>query len=230
MGADAQLGAQVDASMSHLKTHLGRPEEAIRLAQRGQQRLRKLPPSRDLEARLLAMEARGLAELRKRDECLRLLIRAEKVLSHPGGQALQWPSRFDEGALASETAHCMCRLGDLAEARRQAERVVALRPRSRTRSRALGQLTLATVLVAEGQADEACVVAEDVLQETQSLGSLRVIQQLLGLKHLVAPHRGNETVGRFLESLTEALDQRRWLFHWLTTSRQGSSHGNRGGF
>jgi hypothetical protein len=130
-------------------------------------------------------------------------------------------SCFDEGALASETARCMGRLGYLPEARRQAERVLALRPRSRTRSRALGQIILATVLIAEGEADEACEVAREAMESTQSLGSRQVVHQLLALEPLLEAHRANSGVAGFLESLPEALDRRRWLSQWLRANQDG---------
>lgn len=107
-------------------------------------------------------------------------------------------------------------VGDLSEAQRQAERILALRPGDHTRSRAFGQLILVTVLIAHGRPDEACAVAQEVLDATQQLGSYLVIQQLLDLKQLLEPHRGNKVVADFLLCLDEALRERLWLYEWLT--------------
>jgi hypothetical protein len=123
----------------------------------------------------------------------------------------------------------MQQLGDLSEARRQAERVVALRPSDRTRSRAFGQLILVRVLVAQGKPDEACALAQAVLDATQTLGSFLVAQQLLDLKQVVERHRTNSVVADFLSRLDEGLKERIWLGRWLTKDGWGAPPGSRGG-
>src|SRR3982074_1422843 len=150
------------------------------------------------------MQARGHATMMGTGECTRLLVEAERALD--GQHAVrgsEWVSRFDEGSLASEAARCMQQLGDLNEARRQAERVVALRPSDRTRSRAFGQLILVRVLIAQGEPDDAYALAQAVLDATQALGSFLVFQQLLDLKHVVERHRTNGVVADFLSRLEE---------------------------
>lgn len=228
IGGDHQLSAQILASMSHLAHHLDQPDKALQLALRGRKLLRNGPPQPELEARLCAMQARGYAAQRDTAICTQLLAKAEAVLSgsHPEAPS-PWISHFDEGSLASEAARCMRQLGDLAEARRQAERIVTLRPAERARSRAFGQLTLVTVLVAQDKPDEACAVAHDVLDATTSLGSFLVIEQLADLRQLLEPHRANKVVAHFLLRLDEALRERSWLHQrpsgrWATASRPDS--------
>jgi tetratricopeptide (TPR) repeat protein len=143
----------------------------------------------------------------------------------PTEERSPWVSRFDEGSLASEAARCLRQLGDLAEAQRQAERIIELRPGDRTRSRAFGQLILVTVLIAQGKPDEACALAQEVLDATQQLGSYLVIQQLLDLKQLLEPHRANRVVADFLLCLDEALRERVWLYQWLTKDGRGQATG-----
>ena len=110
----------------------------------------------------------------------------------------------------------MRQIGDLDEVRRQAERIVTLRPSHRTRSRAFGQLALIAVLVTQGKPDEACGIAYDVLTATQSLGSFLVIGQLLELRQALQPHRSSTVVGDFLACLEEMVRERLWLYQWLT--------------
>jgi tetratricopeptide (TPR) repeat protein len=218
VGGDYQLSAHVLGSMSHLASHLDQPDEAIELARQGQAVLRTESACPGLEARLLALEARGFAGQDNKDtsECVKLLLRAEKALENTLAEPVSpWVSHFDEGSLASEATRCMRQLGDLDEARRQAERIVALRPSHRTRSRAFGQLALITVLVAQGEPDEACGIAYDVLAATQSLGSFLVIGQLLELRQALQSHRSNTVVGDFLACLEEAVRERLWLYQWL---------------
>jgi hypothetical protein len=213
---DVQLGAHILASMSHLAHHRNQPDSAIALAQGGHQALRGHAQDPELHARLLAMQAQGHAALMEAGECRQVLVEAETAL---GGkhdeQASEWISGFDEGSLASEAARCMLQLGDLGEARRQAERVVALRPTDRTRSRAFGQLILVRVLIAQGKPDEACALAQAVLDATQALGSFLVLQQLLDLRRVVERHRTNGVVAHFLSRLEEGLKERMWLARWL---------------
>ena len=227
VGGDRGLGVHILASMSHLAHHLDKPADAIQLAQRGREALSRGARQPELEARLLAMQARGLAALRQAEACTQLLLQAEKVLPvAPSEETSPWVSRFDEGALASEAARCLRQLGDLSGARRQAERIIQLRPGDRTRSRAFGQLILVTVLIAQGKPDEACAVAQDVLNATQQLGSYLVIKQLLDLKQLLEPHRANRVVADFLLCLDEALRERLWLYQCLTKDgRSQSGHG-----
>jgi len=174
-----------------------------------------------LEARLLAMQARGFAGLGRRDESTRLLGDAERLLEQPPEvMPSTWVSSFDEGSLANEASRCLRQLGDLSGARRQAERVIELRPGDRTRSRAFGQLLLATVLIPQGRLDEACALAQEVLSATQQLGSGLVHEQLLDLRLRLEPYRDTAVVADFLEQLDEALQQRTWLYQWMTQGGQ----------
>ena len=221
---DRQLGVHVLASMSHLAHHRRNPTDAIRLAQRGRHLLAQGPRQPELEARVLAMQARGFAALRQSTECTKLLVEAEIALAAtPGEERSHWTSTFDEGSLASEAARCLRQLGDLTEAQRHAQRIIELRPGGRTRSRAFGQLILVTVLIAQGKPDEACALAHEVLNATQQLGSFLVIQQLLDLRKRLEIHREIRSVAEFLVCLDEALRERMWLYEWLTKDGNGQS-------
>jgi transcriptional regulator with XRE-family HTH domain len=229
VGGDRQLSAHVLGSMSHLASHLGQSDEAIQLARQGQAVLRTGRANPGLEARLLALEARGLAGKADKDgtACAQLLFRAEQRLAEtPGELPSPWVSRFDEGSLASDATRCMRQLGDLTEAQRQAERIITLRPSHRTRSRAFGQLALVAVLVAQGKPDEACGIADDVLTATQSLGSYVVIGQLLELRDLLQAYRPNPVVVGFLDRLEATLQERLWLYQWLTREQRGQQPSN----
>ena len=231
VGGDHQLSAHVLGSMSHLASHLRQPVEAIHLARQGQDVLREGVPNPSLEARLLAMEARGVAGQHDRDApvCVRLLLRAEKTLEIPAAEAPSpWVSHFDAGSLASETARSVRQLGDLDETRRQAELIVTLRPGDRTRSRAFGQLALVDVLVAQGRPDEACAIASEVLAATQALGSFLVVSQLLGLQQQLQAYRGNAVVVSFLDRLEDTVRERLALYQWLARDgRNQVSHWGR---
>lgn len=224
LGTDRQLGVHILASMSHLANHRGKSAEAIQYAERGRRVLARGSRLPQLEARLLAMQARGFAGLGRRDESTRLLGEAERLVERsPEVMPSTWVSSFDEGSLANEASRCLRQLGDLSGARRQAERVIELRPGDRTRSRAFGQLLLATVLIPQGRLDEACALAQEVLGATQQLGSGLVHEQLLDLRLRLEPHRDTAVVADFLEQLDESLQQRTWLYQWMTQGGQPTS-------
>jgi hypothetical protein len=101
--------------MSHLASYLGAPDEAIALARQGQAALHAGPANPALEARMFALEARGVAGKDPADpaECSQLLLRAERALEDtPASTVSTWVSHFDEGSLASETTRCLRQLGD----------------------------------------------------------------------------------------------------------------------
>ncbi len=221
-GDDAQLRVHILASMSHLALHQGQPEQAIRFARQGQEALGAIRAP-GLAAQMLAMEARGLAALPQPEPaaCGRALLQAEQALDEePGEQPSAWISRFDEGSLASEAARCLRQLGQLNAAARQAERIIEVRPGSHARSRAFGQLLLASVLTVQGEPEQACSLAQEVLDATQPLSSYLVLQQLRELAGLLEPCQANQAVAVFLASLNDALRQRLSLYAWLAADVQ----------
>jgi transcriptional regulator with XRE-family HTH domain len=218
VGGDHQLTAHILGSMSHLASYLGAPDEADDLARQGRAALQAGPANPALEARMLALEARGVAGKEPADpaECARLLLRAERALEDtPASPVSTWVSHFDQGSLASETTRSLRQHGDLEQARQQAERIISLRPSHRTRSRAFGQLALASVLIAQREPNQAVGIASDVLDATQSLGSYLVISQLIQLQRQLEPYSGNAVVAEFLDCLQDALPDR-LVFYQLT--------------
>jgi hypothetical protein len=222
IGADCQLRVHILAGMSHLALHLGDPDEAMQLAGAGTARLKEGPASPELAARLVALEARGWAARGESAACGRLLLEAEQTLDAASpAERSTWISRFDEGALASEAARCMRQLGQLVPARREAERVVALRSGDRARSRAFGQLILAQVLIEERDLDEASAVGRDVLDGTQALGSFLVVRQLQRLRDLLAADQSAPAVAEFLGYLDEELRRRMVLYRSFSADQPG---------
>lgn len=220
VGGDVHLGAHIFASLSHLANHLSEPQEAIRLAQQGHATVQRGVPQPELTARLLAMEARAYAMIGRSHECAKLLAKAESALAGPlTDEPSSWLSRFDEGALASEAARCMHRLGRPSAAQRHGERIIELRPAERIRSRAFGQLVLARAHLRQRQLEEAAAVALEALVATRSLSSHVVLTQLVGLGESMARHRSVKVVADLLDRFHEELPPRTWLFR-----RPGEEH------
>jgi tetratricopeptide (TPR) repeat protein len=199
IGGDRQLTAHVLASRGHLAHYMNEPMSAVRAARRGLEILTGGPLNPELESYLYAVQARVFAGLHDPQEAVRCLLQAEKVLQDPRGEPRSpWISTFDEASLASETARCMRQLGQLGEAKRQAQRVIELRHVTHSRARAFGLLITASILVANGSPDEASAVGTMVLTETGQLGSAIVARQLTELREQLQPYRANVMVAEFL--------------------------------
>ena len=211
---DRHLAAQVCASLSHLAHDTRRPQLGMEYAHRGQVYLRSTAPHGGLEARLLAMQARGLAAQRDGTRCMDALRQAEHALTGEPPPS-PWVSGFDEASLAAEAARCFTALDQPAAARQQAELVVELRPVDRPRSRALGQLMLASALVAQARGEEACVVARQALAATRGLSSYLVVRELDRLRPALVQLRGCPQVREFLNDLGGELRERQWLRTWV---------------
>jgi transcriptional regulator with XRE-family HTH domain len=199
---NAALVANVCASMAHLATQLDQATDAVRIAEAGLGRAPTASGTKRLVARLHTMRARGYAVRGEPERCRASLEKAEQTLSGVDGeQPADWIAGFDEASLASETALCMHRLGDLGEAERQARQVIKLRSDDRVRARTFAQLTLARVLVDRGRVDEAAVVGRAVCAVAMSLTSARARTGLDQLGGVLVNHRNASEVTAFLSEL-----------------------------
>jgi hypothetical protein len=151
-------------------------------------------------------------------ECAKLLVAAERALTEPAAdEPSAWVSHFDEASLASETVRSMRQLSQFGPAQRSAERIVELR-KGRVRSHAFGLLGLAQILLAKPQPEpeEACAVASQVLDATESLSSFIVVVQFQTLERQVLPFSSSAAVGAFHQCLVEQLRQRLRFQEWLS--------------
>lgn len=196
------------------RSHL--PVRAVEYAAEAKQRLEREAVNPALAARLHTMEARGHAGVRDAKQCERQIRAAEQAFAlTPAAEPSPWVSRFDEASLSAEAARCFRDLGQLSSARQQAERVVSLRSPGRARSRAFGQLMLASVAVRQGKLDEACQIGHEVLSGTRSLGSYLVTRQLAELGASLKPRATSQVTGDFLEQLDAELRIRHHPAQWL---------------
>ncbi|WP_326629838.1 hypothetical protein OIE67_38780 [Nonomuraea fuscirosea] len=214
LGGDRQLEAHVLGSMSHLTLHLGRPGEAVTYARRGLDTLtRTRVPAPAVGVRLLAKAASGLAAQNESAEAARLLVRAEAMLGRqPEQSPSPWAAPYDEATLALDTARCMLSLGQVSEAQRQGRRFLAIRSAHRTRSRAFGQLVLASALLKQDQLDEACTLILDAVESTRSLSSLVVNRQLTDLQDQLRAYQGHQGATDCLDVLDSTHRERCWLY------------------
>jgi hypothetical protein len=155
------------------------------------------------------MEARALATLRRRADCARALIAAERALDQTHhDEASPWVSPFDHASLAAEASVCMQQLHQLAAARAHSEQVLSLRAACHARSRAFGQLRPAGILVSQGEIEHACAVAQTALESSDRLSSSRVVQLLQTLCDQLVPHATIPGVDDVIHALSTALTAR----------------------
>jgi hypothetical protein len=114
-------------------------------------------------------------------------------------------SPFDHGSLAAEACQSMDTLGDLRSARKHAEQIISLRDGDHVRSRAFGQLRLASILVGQGEIDHACATAVDALQHSAGVSSGRVSQLIRSLHITLTAHPAASDAEAALAALTSAL-------------------------
>ena len=155
------------------------------------------------------MEARALATLRRRADCARALMTAERALDrvHPD-EPSPWVSPFDHASLAAEASVCMQQLEQLAAARQHSEQVLILRNANHARSRAFGQLRLAGILVCQGEIEHACAMAQAALASSDRLSSSRVVALLHTLCDQLTPHSTIAGVDDVVHVLSTALTTR----------------------
>jgi hypothetical protein len=136
-------------------------------------------------------------------------MNAEKALDRLSSSAPSpWVSPFDRASLAAEASQCMQQLQQLAAARQHSEQVISLRTTTHARSRAFGQLRLASILVSQGEIEHACAVSEAALASSNRLSSGRVTQLLHSLHAQLTPHASAAGAEHVVQSLATALTTR----------------------
>jgi hypothetical protein len=217
VGSDPEVMVHLLASCAHLALHQHDPHRAASLTERGLHELRQGGVSGQVHARLLAVHARVAARLGDAKSSITGLVKAESALARRADEPRSaWVSRFDDASLAMEAARSLHVGGDHSGAREQAERVIALRPTSGARARALGQLMLATTHLEHGRADEAAALALDVVSSTRHLGSHVVVAQLRDLSGRLARTTSAGVVGDAVEVIRASTSEKPFTLTMVT--------------
>jgi len=202
--------ADVCTGMAHLATELGKPRDAVRIAEQGLQRVAHGSRSSRVVSRLHAMRARGLALAGERAATYAALRMAEQALNQAGPtESEEWVSPFDQASLSAETALSLRDVGDLIGAEHHARVVLQLRGGERLRSRSLGQLTLAHTLLARRRLDEAAQLGHLICNATTALTSARVHNQLRDLDSQLISRSSSSVVSQLHERLIDMTSRKR---------------------
>ncbi|MFE1309135.1 XRE family transcriptional regulator [Streptomyces sp. NPDC058755] len=220
---DMPLAANVAASSSHLALQTGDAAGAVGWARTGLELAAQGPRIPALTARLHTMQARALAVAAQRTPAARALEAAQSDLDAVPAADHPWLSPFDAAALASESALIMRDLVQYEEALTHAEQAVALGEVGRARSLALSRIVLVDIHVRRGDLDAAVSVGHDLLSTSPTLGSVRVVQQLDGLRRLLELHRGYPPVREYLARFDDARRARMLLLADLIPPHPGGT-------
>lgn len=220
---DLPLAAHVAASSSHLALETGDAAGAVGRARAGLDLAAQGPRIPALTARLHTMQARALAVAFQHTPAAHALEAAHRDLEASPAADHPWLSPFDAAALASESALILRDLEQYDEALSHAEQAVALREAGRARSLALSRISLVDIHVRRGDLDAAVSVGHDLLSTSPTLGSVRVVQQLDGLRRLLEPHRGYRPVREYLARFADARRARMLLLADLIPPSPGGT-------
>ncbi|WP_228450167.1 tetratricopeptide repeat protein [Streptomyces alkaliterrae] len=196
---DAALEAHAFCNTSFLARDAGRPREALRAAQAGQQAARRLGSYR-LQSLLALREAGGWSGLGDRAGTEDALGRATALFDRgPTDDDPEWMTFFGAAELAGLEAQAWSALGDRDRAARRALDAVALQPPQFVRNTALFTAQLAGDLVAAGSPEEAASHALRALDLLRTVHSSRVRRMLHDTAGRLSAHRRRPEVAAFLE-------------------------------
>ncbi|MGH3314208.1 MAG: tetratricopeptide repeat protein [Streptomyces sp.] len=198
VAADPALEAHAFCNTAFLARDAGRPREAVRAAQAGQQAAEHLGSARLLSL-LSLREAGGWAGLADRTACQQALGRAHTLFAQgPADADPAWMTFFGEAELAGLEAQCWSALHDWERAAEHARRAVALQDPHFVRNLALFTAELAGDLAALKRPAEAADAGQQALALLGPVESSRIRQMLATAARRLRPYATDSAVGAFL--------------------------------
>ncbi|MFE2617403.1 helix-turn-helix domain-containing protein [Micromonospora chalcea] len=206
--ADAGLGAEILAAMSHQATYLGHAATGVDLARAARQTAQRAGLTA-LTAEALVMEAHAHAVALHERDCATALHQAERALDRADRSSdPQWLGYFDEAYLSAKFGHCFHALGQHRRAERFAARSLKMDERY-VRGKAFNLALLASVHARHGEPERASAVGAEALTLTTQLRSARAIRYVRDLQTGLAPHRRKPAVRQFITRVDAAFGQQR---------------------
>ncbi|MFJ5291772.1 hypothetical protein [Streptomyces sp. NPDC088348] len=199
VSGDPALEAHAFCNTAFLARDAGRPREAVRAAQAGEQAAKQLSSPRLLSL-LTLREAGGWAGLGDRTACSERLVRAKSLFAQGTSDAdPEWMSFFVEAELEMLEAQCWSALDDWPRAALHAERAAELQDPHFARNLALYRAQLADDLARAGAPDRAAAAGHQVLDLLDQVQSSRIQAMLAGTARRLLPERRTAGVSAFLE-------------------------------
>ncbi|WP_341718855.1 helix-turn-helix transcriptional regulator [Micromonospora sp. FIMYZ51] len=193
---DRAYAAYVLTSMADQALYLGRPDQALRLAQVARDAsLRAGVPVVITEASIF--EARAHAAQGDETGCRRALIRAEESFHQIVPQdGPDWAKHWGTVLFASHAATCWIDLGQPKEARPLMQSVWES-GKDQARRRVYAASQLARVALLDGDIEEATALGATALESAGGLTSHRSQEQLKQLRQRFVPHARHASVKEF---------------------------------
>lgn len=199
---DRMAGGRLLSNLSHQANCLGQFGDALQYARAAHHAVIGVATPA-VNAILLAMEARALANQGEAQACAAVMDRAEVSLdqSQPGVEP-GWVSYVDANELAGEWAHCFRDLGQNAQAQRFADQALqGVPPRTQAFMRMVG----AKSTFQDGNLDEAVSLANQAIDLAGPLDSARYHQYLTDFHANITRAYGRE---HLVDEFTNTLRQR----------------------
>ncbi|UNS97174.1 tetratricopeptide repeat protein [Streptomyces tubbatahanensis] len=198
VAADPALEAHAFCNTAFLARDAGRPREAVRAAQAGQQAAKALG-SPHLLSLLALREAGGWAGLGDTSGCRQALARAQRLFARGVRDGdPEWMSFFGEAELEGLEAQCWSALGMWDRAADHAQQAVRLQKPHFTRNRALFTAELAGDLAARGEVEEAAAAGARALDFLGPVQSTRISAMLQAAADRLRAFRAEPAVADFL--------------------------------
>lgn len=201
---DGSLAGHALRAMAHQAVDLGRPQEAVRLAEASLSSRRYAQACWRERSLLGVVHARGLAAAGERKAAASALSRAERDLGR-AKEGDDEPNRvffFGEASLAHETAAALRDLGDLKGAEGKFRHSVRTRHTQYARTHSVTLGYLGAVQAQQGQLEAACDTWGQALDAMTSVRSGRARETVVQMRRALSPFRNRAG------SPTAALDAR----------------------
>ncbi|MFJ3182506.1 Tat pathway signal protein [Streptomyces sp. NPDC086796] len=188
---DAPLAGHVLRAMAHQAVDLGKPRQAVRLAEASLSSRRYAQACWRERSLLGVVHARGLAAAGEKKAAIAALLRAEQDLGRASERDDE-PTRvffFAEASLAHETAAALRDLGDLQGAETQFSRSVRTRGAQYARTHAVTLGYLGAVQAQQGHLDLACATWSQALDAMTGVQSGRAKETVVQMRRALSPFR-----------------------------------------
>lgn len=211
-GRSRALGAHVLGDMSMQAAHLGRPTEALALAEAGE-RAARAAGSYASSARCQSLAARAHAAMGDASACVRAMAPAEVALSRSRvSDEPTWIRFFTPNQLAAEFLYAAAELDHIDHVRRLASKVISPTD-GMVRRHVLTSVVLASTYVSADEKtcttddiDQSCSILGEVLPVAGSLTSARTLDAINRVRRRLTPFAARPAVQDLEQQFANAFE------------------------
>lgn len=196
---DRGFGGYVVALLANQSMSLGRYRQVVQHAETALRGARgHLTPA--LVSDLFTLQAKAYARMGERGKCHEHMRHAERMAGRIQPSAEPPETGYvQRGLVEVQQAEALRQLGDLVSAQSYAEEALNTASLSHLRGQAHRFATLAMVLAARGEAEEAAWVAHQMLDRVQGMESGRLRERMLAVCAAIGAHGDGAAAREFAE-------------------------------